>query len=77
MVSIQLSNTEIFKKEVKTMCYNCGCQEPDDPMGKGKISEGGASLTEDDLKMMAEKWEMSLKDTKENILKLLQITLKE
>ena len=57
------------------MCYNCGCLEPDDPMGKGKISEGGASLTEDDLKLMAEKWDISLKDTKKNILKLLQETL--
>ena len=59
------------------MCYNCGCLEPDDPMGKGKISEGGASLTEEDLKLMAEKWEMSLKDTKKNILKLLQETLED
>ena len=59
------------------MCYNCGCLEPDDPMGKGKISEGGASLTEDDLKLMAEKWGISLKDTKKNILKLLQETLED
>ncbi len=59
------------------MCYNCGCQEPDDPMGRGKISEGGASLTEDDLKLMAEQWEMSVKDTKMNILKLLQKTLED
>ena len=54
------------------MCYNCGCLEPDDPMG-----EGGASLTEDDLKLMAEKWDISLKDTKKNILKLLQETVKD
>jgi hypothetical protein len=67
----------ILKKEVNTMCYNCGCQEPDDPMGRGKISEGGASLTEDDLKLIAEKWEMSLKDTKKNILTLLQKTLED
>ena len=59
------------------MCYNCGCLEPDDQMGKGKISEGGASLTEDDLKLMAERWDMSLKDTKKNILKLLQETLED
>ncbi len=59
------------------MCYNCGCQEPDDPMGKGKVSEGGASLTEDDLKLIAEKWEMSVKDTKKNILTLLQKTLED
>jgi hypothetical protein len=46
-------------------------------MGKGKISEGGASLTEDDLKLIAEKWEMTLKDTKKNILTLLQKTLED
>jgi hypothetical protein len=46
-------------------------------MGKGKVSEGGASLTEDDLKLIAEKWEMTLKDTKKNILTLLQKTLED
>jgi hypothetical protein len=46
-------------------------------MGKGKVSEGGASLTEDDLKLIAEKWEMSVKDTKKNILTLLQKTLED
>lgn len=57
------------------MCYNCGCWEPDDPMGKGRVSEGGGSLTEDDIKLMAEKWGMSITDTKKNILKLLQKTV--
>jgi hypothetical protein len=46
-------------------------------MGKGKVSEGGASLTEDDLKLIAEKWEMSVKDTKKNILTLLQKTIED
>jgi hypothetical protein len=46
-------------------------------MGKGKVSEGGASLTEDDLKLIAEKWEMTLKDTKKHILTLLQKTLED
>jgi hypothetical protein len=41
-------------------------------MGKGKISAGGGSLTEDDLKLMAEKWGMSLEDTKKNIYELLK-----
>ncbi|HTK03439.1 MAG TPA: hypothetical protein VL401_01590 [Alphaproteobacteria bacterium] len=54
------------------MCYNCGCQMPNDPMGKGKISEGGASLTEDDFKFIAEKWGMTLEETKRNVLELLQ-----
>ena len=50
---------------------------PDDPMGKGKVSEGGGSLTEDDIKLMAEKWGMNIKDTKKNILALLQKILKK
>ena len=40
-------------------------------MGKGKISEGGGSITEDDFKKVAQKWGMSLEQTKRNILDLL------
>jgi hypothetical protein len=54
------------------MCYNCGCGVPDDDMGKGKISEGGASLTENDFKMMAEKWKMSINEAKKNTYELLK-----
>ena len=54
------------------MCYNCGCQMPDDDMGKGKVSEGGGSLTEADLKKMAGKWGMTLEETKKNISDLLK-----
>ncbi len=54
------------------MCYNCGCGISNDDMGKGKISQGGGSLTEDDLKEMSSKWGMSLEDTKKNILELLE-----
>lgn len=57
------------------MCYNCGCGIPDDDMGKGKVSEGGASLTEDDLTKLAEKWGMSLEETKKNIYELLKSEL--
>ena len=59
------------------MCYNCGCGMPNDDMGKGKITQGGASLTEDDLKKMAEKWGMSLEETKKNIFDLLQKEVKQ
>lgn len=59
------------------MCYNCGCQMPNDHMGKGKISEGGGSLTEDDLKLVAEKWKMKLEDVKKNILAELKKQVKE
>lgn len=54
------------------MCYNCGCGIPDDDMGRGKISEGGTTLTEDDIKFMAEKWGMSVEETKKNIYELLK-----
>lgn len=54
------------------MCYNCGCGLPNDPMGKGRVSEGGASLTDDDIKIMAEKWGMSVEESKKNIFELLQ-----
>ncbi len=45
------------KKHVLAKYRSCGCLEPDDPMGKGKASEGRGPLTEDDLKLMAEKVE--------------------
>lgn len=59
------------------MCYNCGCQIPNDDMGRGKATQGGASLTEDDLKKLAEQWGMSLEETKKNIFGLLKNELKK
>ncbi len=58
------------------MCYNCGCGLPNDDMGKGKVSQGGGSLTEDDFKKITEQWGMSLEETKRNVLNLLQNQLK-
>ena len=54
------------------MCYNCGCEVPDDDMGKGKISEGGAALTDADFKLLAKKWGMSEEEAKRNTLELLK-----
>lgn len=54
------------------MCYNCGCGLPNDPMGKGRISEGGGSLIEDDIKLMAEKWGMPVEQAKKNMFEMLQ-----
>ena len=59
------------------MCYNCGCEESNNPMGKGKVSEGGGSLTDDDFKVMAEKWGMTVKDSKENVYQLLKKELEK
>ncbi len=54
------------------MCYNCGCGIPNDDMGKGKISKGGGSLTEDDWKQLADKWGMSVKQAKANTLAMIK-----
>ena len=45
---------------------------PNDPMGKGKVSEGGGSLTEDDIKYMSERWGMKVEETKKNIYEMLR-----
>lgn len=54
------------------MCYNCGCQIANDDMGKGNLTGGGGSLTDDDFKIMAEKWGMSVKEAKKNVYELLK-----
>ena len=54
------------------MCYNCGCEVPNDDMGRGKVTEGGASLTEDDFKKMADRWGMSVEEAKRNTFDLLK-----
>lgn len=54
------------------MCYNCGCGLLEDDMGKGKLSNGGGSLTEEDIQHMAKKWQMTVEDTKRNILEQLK-----
>lgn len=59
------------------MCYNCGCQLPDDEMGKGRLASGGGSLVEEDFKHMAEKWGMNIEDVKKNIYQLLKKQFEE
>lgn len=54
------------------MCYNCGCGMPDDDMGKGKVSKGGGSLTNEDFKHMADKWGMSVSEAKKNTFQTLK-----
>lgn len=58
------------------MCYNCGCGLPNDDMGKGKVSQGGGSLTDDDFKHLAEKWGVSVEEAKKNTLETLRQQLK-
>jgi hypothetical protein len=47
---------------------------PNDDMGKGKVTQGGSSITEDDLKKVAKDWNMDLKEVKQNMIQLLQET---
>lgn len=54
------------------ICYNCGCGIPDDDMGKGIISEGGASLTDKDFEYLAQKWDMDVNDVKKFTFELLK-----
>ena len=54
------------------MCFNCGCAMPNNDMGKSKISQGGGSLTEDDFKNMADKWGISIEETKKNTFDVLK-----
>lgn len=41
-------------------------------MGKGKISSGGGSLTDEDFEHMAREWGMTVPETKKNVLNLLK-----
>lgn len=59
------------------MCYNCGCEMPNDPMGKGPVHQGGGSLTEESFAHMAKVWGMSVNDVKENTYQLLKKQLKK
>lgn len=59
------------------MCYNCGCQIPNDPMGKGHVHEGGGSLTEDSLKHIGKVWGMDTKEVKKNVYQLLKKELEK
>lgn len=52
------------------MCFNCGCDIPDDNMGKPDMA--GASLTEKSFEQMATKWDMTVVEAKKNVLKLLK-----
>jgi len=52
------------------MCYNCGCDIPDDNMGKADVS--GASLTDVSFEEMAREWGMTVEETKKNVYKLLK-----
>ncbi len=57
------------------MCFNCGCEEPEDNMGKPVMT--GGSLTEASFEEMAVKWGMTIEEAKKNVYKLLKKQLKQ
>ena len=48
------------------MCYNCGCQNPDDDMGDPN------NITTQTLKHLSGHWNKSLDETKQVIMKALE-----
>ena len=52
------------------MCYNCGCGEPDDAMGKDEVK--GSSLTNKSFEEMAKSWDMTSDQAKKETYKLLK-----
>ena len=61
------------------MCYNCGCEMPDDPMGMGNagLDANGKSITNKTFEVAAKSQGMSIQDAKKNTLKLLREELGE
>lgn len=56
------------------MCYNCGCGMPEDDMGMGSAGKdpAGKSITEETFIEAAESQGMTVKEAKEETLKLLK-----
>jgi len=52
------------------MCYNCGCDIPNDNMGKPDMA--GASLTDKSFEEMAKSWNMTVEESKKEVYKLLK-----
>jgi len=52
------------------MCFNCGCGESNDNMGKPDAT--GSSLTDKSFEELAKAWEMTVEEAKKNTYKLLK-----
>ena len=52
------------------MCYNCGCEEPENNMGKPAVK--GASLVDSSFEEMSKEWGMTIEETKKNVYRLLK-----
>jgi len=56
------------------MCYNCGCNMPNDDHGKGHmgVDPNGKAITEKTFQAAGKAFEMSMEESKENTHKLLK-----
>lgn len=61
------------------MCYNCGCQMPDNPMGKGHAGAEptGKNITNKTFAASADAMGETERESKENSLDLLKKVLGE
>lgn len=61
------------------MCYNCGCQLPDDAMGQGNagIDKDGKSITNKTFQEAGKSQGMTITDAKKNTYNLLKKELGE
>lgn len=61
------------------MCYNCGCQMPDDDMGQGSagVDPNGKSITNKTFKVAADSQGMTEEEAKKQTLGLLKKTLNQ
>lgn len=56
------------------MCYNCGCQMPDDDMGQGHmgVDPNGKAITTKSLQVAADAFGESFDETLEHVIELAQ-----
>lgn len=56
------------------MCYNCGCNMPDDDMGVGHAcaEPDGKSITNKTFEELSKKWSISSSDAKKLVLEMLK-----
>lgn len=68
-----------FKGGGKFMCYNCGCEVPDDPMGQGNAGadKDGKSITNKTFEVAAKSQGMSIEDAKRNTYEFLKKELEK
>lgn len=59
------------------MCYNCGCQMPDNDMGKGHagVDPQGKAITNKTFQAAAQAFGMAETEVKKNVSELLKKTL--